>query len=76
MSEPVVRSLPRPTDDFLTLEELRQVLRLGKTAMHEMARTNSLPIPVIRAGRQYRFSRRALDELLTRQHGDNRPEAA
>lgn len=73
MSEPESRSRSTPADEFLTLEELRQVLRLGKSAANELARANALPIPAIRAGRQYRFSRRALDEMLARQH-DSRPD--
>ena len=70
MTEHVTRPQSSPTDDqFLTLEELRKTLRIGKTAANELARTNALPIPAVRAGRQYRFSRRALEDLMARQHG-------
>lgn len=77
MSEHAAQPHSSPTDDqFLTLEELRRTLRIGKTAANELARLNALPVPAIRAGRQYRFSRRALEELMARQHGDSQPEAA
>lgn len=60
-----------PPGEFLTLEELRRVLRLGRTAANELARTNALPIPAIKAGRQYRFSKRALQQLMARQQMDD-----
>lgn len=56
--------------DTLTLEELAQRLGIGLTQAYAMARTDTLPLPVIRVGRQYRFSRRAYDALMNGQRSD------
>lgn len=52
---PVVES---PT---LTLEEFADLERIGMTSVRQMARTNTLPVPVLRIGRQYRISRKAYE---------------
>lgn len=56
--------------DTMSLDELAQRLGVGLTQAYAMARTDSLPVPVIRVGRQYRFSRRAYDALMSGQHTD------
>jgi hypothetical protein len=48
----------------LTLAELAAELRIGMTKAHQMARTDALPIPTLKVGREYRFSRRALERWL------------
>jgi len=45
----------------LTLTELAAELRIGMTKAHELARADALPIPALKVGREYRFSRRALE---------------
>lgn len=52
----------------ITLDELRAMIGIGKTKAYELARCNELPVPAIRVGRSYLFSRRALDEVLSRKH--------
>ncbi len=57
----------------LTLAELAAELRIGMTKAHEMARAGTLPIPTLKVGREYRFSRRALERWLdseASQHDD------
>lgn len=63
--------------DTMSLEEFARRLGIGLTTAYEQARKNVLPIPAIRIGRQYRFSRRAYDRLLDAGHGaPNTDEAA
>jgi predicted DNA-binding transcriptional regulator AlpA len=54
--------------DMMTLQELRARMGISQTSAYELAAKNALPIPVIRVGRQLRFSRRAWDQLLSSQH--------
>lgn len=60
--------------DMITLEELAQRMGVGLTAAYELANQDRLPVPVIRVGRRFLFSRRAYEALLSRQH--NRDDAA
>lgn len=53
---------------FLTLDELRTILGIGRTVAYELARHDKLPVPTIRVGRRMLFSRVALDAVLHRQH--------
>lgn len=53
---------------FVTLNELRTTIGIGKTKAYELARCNELLVPAIRVGCSYLFSRRALDEVLSRKH--------
>lgn len=62
--------------DTLDLQELTQRMGISLTVGYELAGRNELPVPVIRVGRQYRFSRRAYEALLDRQHGDGALTAA
>lgn len=52
--------------DLLTLHELIDLTGWGKTTTYERARTDSLPIPTLRNGRQYYFSRRAYEAYRDR----------
>lgn len=54
--------------DTLTLEELAHRMGISLTVAYELAKGDRLPVPVIRVGRQYRFSRRAYDALMNGQH--------
>lgn len=60
-----VTPLPSPVEpDTLTLAELAAHLNIGMTRAYEMARAGTLPIPALKIGREYRFSRRALERWL------------
>lgn len=50
--------------DLMSLEELARRMGISLTTAYKLARTDALPIQVIRIGPQYRFSRRAYDALL------------
>ena len=50
--------------ETLTLEELAAALDLSLTTVYELARKDALPIPALKLGRQWRFSRRALYRYL------------
>lgn len=54
-------SLTVPGSPTLTLAEFADLERLGMTAVREMARRGTLPVPVLRIGRQYRISRKAYE---------------
>lgn len=56
--------------DTLDLDELSQRLGISLTVGYELAKADRLPIPAIRVGRQYRFSRRAFERLMDAQHGE------
>ena len=67
------------TDEFegketVTLLELGRIFRIGRNSLYELAARDELPVPVIKTGRTYRFSKRAIDELLTRQHAKESSE--
>ncbi len=55
----------------LTLAELAAELKIGMTTAYELARRDALPIPTLRLGRQFRFSRRALTRYLNGEAGQN-----
>lgn len=52
----------------MCLEELCFELGIGLTKGYELAKQDALPIPGIKIGREYRFSRRALDKLMGAGH--------
>lgn len=56
-------SLPSPRET-LTLEELAAALDISLTTAYDLARKDALPIPALKLGRQWRFSRRALYRYL------------
>lgn len=66
MSTAVVSATIQP--DTLTLDEIARRMGISYGTAYELAVQNKLPVPVIRAGRQYRFSRRAFDQLMNQQH--------
>ena len=48
----------------LTLAELAKCLHIGRTKAYELARRNELPVPALRVGQEFRFSRVALEQWL------------
>jgi excisionase family DNA binding protein len=52
----------------MTLEEMCWELGIGLTACYERAKANALPVPAIRVGRLYRFSRRAFERVMSATH--------
>lgn len=62
--------------DTMTLEEICRRIDISLTVGYELAKKNALPVPAIKAGRQYRFSRRAYNRLMDAQHGDAGTDAA
>jgi excisionase family DNA binding protein len=62
--------------DTMNLEEFATRMGISLTVAYELARKNDLPIPVIRVGRQYRFSRRAYETLMDGQHTEIDGDAA
>ncbi len=56
--------------ETMTLEEFAGRMGISITVAYELAAQDKLPVPAIRVGRRYLFSRRAYDALLDRQHGD------
>lgn len=57
----------------LTVEETAQHLGISRTLAYELAKTDRLPVPVIRLGRRLVVGRVALERVLA---GDTRPETA
>lgn len=57
-----------PASDFMTLKELQERMGISPTTAYELARKDQLPVPTIRVGRQFRFSRRAYEQLCAAQH--------
>ena len=55
--------------DTMTLEELARRMGISRTVAYELARCDDLPVPVIRVGRRFLFSRPAYEALLAAQHG-------
>jgi len=55
---------PVTPPDALTVHQLAARLGIGLTRAYEMARKDELPVPALRIGREYRFSRRALERWL------------
>lgn len=53
--------------DTLTLEELSQRMGISRTVAYELARADRLPVPVIRVGRRFLFSRIAYERLIEAQ---------
>ncbi len=50
--------------DTLTLEELAARMGISRTVAYELARADRLPVPVIRVGRRFLFSRKAYERLI------------
>jgi predicted DNA-binding transcriptional regulator AlpA len=62
--------------DMMTLSELRERMGVSATSAYALARKDALPVPVIRVGRQFRFSRHAWEQLLNSQHAKHEDEEA
>lgn len=56
-----ITTFPKET---LTLEELAARMGISRTVAYELARADRLPVPVIRVGRRFLFSRPAYDRLI------------
>ncbi len=54
---------PLPSGTY-GLAELASLLDISYTTAHELAQRDALPVPAIRLGRQYKFSKRAVHALL------------
>ncbi len=52
-------------DKWLTLEELVDYLKLGRTKLYQMARRGE--IPAFRVGSQWRFDREEIDDWVRKQ---------
>jgi hypothetical protein len=64
-----------PTEpDTGSLEELCRRADVSLTVEYELANRNAFPVPVFRVGRQFRYSRRAWDELMSAQHPNRERE--
>jgi excisionase family DNA binding protein len=55
-----------PERATLTVEQLAQVLGVGRSKIYEMIQTNELPVAPIRLGRRIVFSRTKVNEFLGR----------
>jgi hypothetical protein len=55
--------------DLMSLEEYAARVGEGLTKVREQARADRLLCPVLRSGRRYFISRKAFEQLLSRQHG-------
>lgn len=65
-----------PAPDTMTLAELAARLDIGMTKAREMAKAGTLPVPTLRVGRQYRFSRRAFLRWLEGDSAERSYDAA
>lgn len=54
--------------ETMSVAELAKKLNISLGPAYELAKEDRLPIPVIKVGNKYRFSRRAYDDLMSRQH--------
>ena len=61
--------------DFMSLEELASRMGISVSLAYQLARADRLPVPAIRPGRRFLFSRKAYEELLTGQHDASRQNA-
>lgn len=62
--------------DFMTIEELAARMGIGLTMAYQLAKADKLPVPALKIGRVYRFSRRAYEALATAQHEPARDDTA
>ncbi len=54
----------RPDRATATIDEVAATLGIGRSTAYELAKSDRLPIPVIRLGRRMVVARAALDRLL------------
>jgi excisionase family DNA binding protein len=64
----------RPDRATATIEEVAASLGIARSTAYELAKSDRLPMPVIRLGRRMVVSRQALDRLLAGER-DERPSA-
>lgn len=76
MAETILPPSTEAGTDAMTLDELARRMNVSYTTAHLLAQQNALPIPAVRVGRQYRFSRRAYEALMAAQHQPRPDEAA
>jgi len=62
--------------DTLTLYDLVERTGLSYTTIHDLARRNKLPVPVIRIGRRYLVSRKAYEAVMNAGHEPQSNDAA
>ncbi len=48
----------------LTIEEPGRLLGIGRSSAYEAARTNTLPVPVLRIGKRFVVPKAALEQVL------------
>lgn len=56
--------------ELLDAKEMQRILGVGRSTFYSLARRDALPVPVIRVGKRMVFSRRAVEDLLNRRHGE------
>ncbi len=56
--------------ELLGAEEMRGIMGIGRSAFYDLAKRDQLPVPTLRLGRRVMFSRRAVEEVLNRRHGE------
>lgn len=61
--------------DFMSLEELAARMGISVSLAYQLARADRLPVPTVRPGRRFLFSRKAYEALLTGQHDPSRQDA-
>lgn len=54
--------------DFMSLEELAARMGISVSLAYQLAHADKLPVPAIRPGRRFLFSRRAYERVLESQH--------
>lgn len=66
------------TDDskLMGLREAGDVFGIHRDTAYKLAASGEFPVPVVRIGRAYKVSRRAVDEYLARLDGNDVPAAA
>lgn len=64
----MAQTAPDTIRETMTLEELAARLGIGMTKAYELARRDALPVPRLPLPGPYRYSRRAYDALMERQH--------
>ena len=55
--------------ETLNLPELVPIFGVNRTTIYELAARDALPVPVIRIGKRRVVSRRAVEQVLSAQHG-------
>lgn len=55
------------TTSWMTIQELMEETGMSRSAAYNAAANGTLPVPVHRFGKRYLISRKALEELKTKQ---------